>query len=94
MIEKIKILHVEYGVYGEKVEIRSFVEIYNANILICWNDDLKPYEIGMNNNNNGASKVLLSGVVHAGHCDVINCSNSDFWENYKKKIWSQVSWGV
>ena len=73
------------GVYGGEVEIQSFVQIYNLKIFIYRDNNPKPYEIGPSNRNNGVLTVLLSGVVDAGHYDVMNCSNSHFWENYKKQ---------
>ena len=73
------------GVYGGEVEIQSFVQIYNVKIFIYRDNNPKPYEIGPSNSKNGVLTVLLSGVVDAGHYDVINCSNSYFWENYKKQ---------
>ena len=34
---------------GGAVEIQSFVQIYNVNILIYRDDNSKPYEIGFSN---------------------------------------------
>ena len=58
---------------------------YNVKIFIYKDNNPKPYKIGPSNSKNGVSTVLLSGVVDADHYDVINCSNSHFWENYKKQ---------
>ena len=73
------------GAYRGEVEIQSFVQIYNVKIFIYRDNNPKPYEIGPSNSKNGVLTVLLSGVVDAGETDVRNCSNSHFWENYKKQ---------
>ena len=70
------------GVYEWEVEIQTFVQIYNVHTFIYRDNNSKPYEIGPSNSKNGVLTVLLSGVVDAGHYDVINCSNSHFLENY------------
>ena len=61
------------GVYGGEVEIKSFVQIYNVNVLqnVYRSDNSKPNEIRRNDSNYEALTVLLSGVIYASHCDVI-----------------------
>lgn len=73
----------ENGNYGGEVEIQAFVAMYNIYVEVHHSTFNNTRVFGDNSNNNQLI-LLLSGTIDSGHYDIINCLNTNYWNNREK----------